>query len=453
MSEKTNFSSKAGLIAATIGSAVGLGNVWRFPNEVHSNGGAAFLIVYIACVLLLGVPVMLAEFSLGRGGRSDAVGVFKRLTPGKHWWIAGAIALTASYLINCFYMVVARWTGEYLLMTLDGTLYSDLGTDLEGAFTARLGEAIGTVWPPLIATVVIVFLNIGILLRGVQKGIEKMSNVLMPLLFALLVVLCGVTLSLPGASDGIAFFLNPDFSQVDGALVMNALGQAFFSLSLGMGILITYSSYFPKKDNLTVTAGAVAGGDFLVALLMGFIIFPAVMTFGLGKDGALESAALVFVTLPEVFAQMSGTVVWSAAFFLLLFIAALTSTISISEVSVLFFQDRFGFSRKKAVLTVLLPILVFGPLCSLSQTGVSWLQFFGMSLFDLLDTFTTNWLLPLASLLTCIYCGWVLPKSFMTGELTNGGRVARGIAPVIIALVKWVAPPAIAAIFIYSLFV
>jgi NSS family neurotransmitter:Na+ symporter len=273
---------------------------------------------------------------------------------------------------------------------------------------------------------------------------------LMPVLFILLLVLCGVSLSLPNAGEGLRYFLQPDFSMITPSVFMNALGQAFFSLSLGMGILITYSAYFPKRDNLNSTAFTIAGCDFLVALLMGFIIFPAVTSFGLAGDSSLDGASLVFITLPEVFAQMPCTQLWSIIFFLLLFIAALTSTISISEVSVLFFQDTMRFSRKKAVLSVILPLFIFSPLCSLSQGVLSHVTIFSLTIFDLLDTVATNYMLPTAAFFTCIYAGWVLPKNFLRRELTNDGHVGVRLYPIIRFLVRYVAPLLILLIFIYQ---
>ena len=293
MANKVKFGSRIGLIAATVGSAVGLGNVWRFPAEAQSNGGAAFLILYIFCVLLLGIPVMLAEFSLGRGTGSDAVGAFSRLSPRKKWWVTGAVAILASYLILSFYMVVAGWTLEYFWQSVTGNLYTPVAgaenaaDPLAESFHARMGEYITGSWKPLVMTYLMIAFNLVILLKGVQKGIEKVSNVMMPVLFLLLLVFAGVAMTFPKAFDGLAFFLNPDFSKITPGVVINALGQAFFSLSLGMGILITYSGYFPKKTNLASTAVTVAGLDLLVAILMGFIIFPAVMSFGL-SDESLE---------------------------------------------------------------------------------------------------------------------------------------------------------------------
>ncbi|WP_301710247.1 sodium-dependent transporter, partial [uncultured Duncaniella sp.] len=344
MASTPKFASKIGLIAATVGSAVGLGNVWRFPAEVQSNGGAAFLLIYIICIFLLGIPVMTAEFALGRGGESDAAGVYARVTPGrKGWWLAGVLAITASYLILSFYMVVSGWTFEYLVQSITGDLYSSPSIG-EEAFKERMGSYITGTYRPIVMTVIMIAANIYVLLRGVQAGIEKMSNVMMPVLFLLLLIFCGVSLSLDKAPEGLEFFLKPDFSVITPGTVVNALGQAFFSLSLAMGILVTYASYYPAEARLTRTAVTVSLLDLMVAFFMGIIIFPAVMTFGL-QDSNLAGSALVFITLPEIFAQMGGTRLWSSLFFLLLTLAAFTSTISLAEVSVAFMQKRAGMSR------------------------------------------------------------------------------------------------------------
>lgn len=453
MAAKAQFGSKIGLIAATVGSAVGLGNVWRFPAEAQANGGAAFLLLYIACVFLLGIPVMLAEFSLGRGQRSDAVGVFLKLSPHTPWWLGGALAIMASYLILSFYMVVAGWTLEYMWQSITGALYTPVSetvshTGIEALdiqFKAKMEEYILQDMRPLVMTYIMLAINLGILLMGVQKGIEKMSNILMPVLFALLLAFAGVAMTFPQAAEGLEFFLRPDFSKIDASVVINALGQAFFSLSLGMGILITYSSYFPKDTRLTRTAVTVSLLDMLVAVMMGFIIFPAVKSFGLDSEG-LEGATLVFVTLPEVFAQMPLTQLWSSLFFLLLMVAALTSTISLAEVSIALMQDRFRMRRTTACLTVILPLFLLSTICSLSQGSLSWIKVAGLNIFSLLDTVATNVMLPVASIITCVYVGWFAPKGYLRGELTNNGALSSRAYPLIAAIIRYVAPVIIALI-------
>lgn len=444
----TKFGSKIGLIAATVGSAVGLGNIWRFPAETQANGGAAFLLVYVVCVLLLGVPVMLGEFAIGREGGTDAVGDYRRISPGTKWWLIGATGLTASYMILCFYIVVAGWTLEYLVNSVTGDLFKGIA-DGTATFGGKMEEYVFSDLKPVLYTAAMVVVNIVVLLCGVRKGIERLSNIMMPLLFVILVIFCVVALSLPGASDGVSFFLNPDFSKLNGGVVINALGQAFFSLSLGMGILITYAAYFPRQTRLGRTATIVSLLDMLVAVMMGLIIFPAVTTFGLDNE-SLEGATLVFVTLPEVFTQMPGTQLWAILFFLLLLLAALTSTISISEVSVRFCEDRFRMRRRTAVLTVMLPVLLFGALCSLSQGSLSEFKLFGLNLFALLDTVATNILLPVGSLAMCIYAGWFAPKGLLADQLDNGSPVRSISTRIVLFLIKWVAPVAIAAILVGS---
>ena len=440
----TKFGSKIGLIAATVGSAVGLGNIWRFPAETQANGGAAFLLVYIICVLLLGIPVMLGEFAIGREGGTDAVGDYKRISPGTKWWIVGGTGLVASYMILCFYIVVAGWTFEYLVNSVSGNLFAGI-SEGTATFDGKMQEYVSGDWKPILYTVLMIAINMIVLLCGVRKGIEKISNVLMPLLFVILVIFCAVALSLPGASEGVEFFLRPDFSKLDGGVVIDALGQAFFSLSLGMGILITYAAYFPRNTKLGRTATIVSLLDMVVAVMMGLIIFPAVTSFGMEGE-SLEGATLVFVTLPEVFTRMPGTQFWAVLFFMLLLLAALTSTISIAEVSVRFFQDRMRMSRRAAVLTVMLPLLLFGSLSSLSMGSLSGFRIFGLSFFNLLDTVATNILLPLGSMAMCIYAGWFAPKGMIADQLSNGSAVRSAATRIVLFIIKWIAPVAIAVI-------
>lgn len=440
----TKFGSKIGLIAATVGSAVGLGNIWRFPAETQANGGAAFLLVYIICVLLLGIPVMLGEFAIGREGGTDAVGDYKRISPGTKWWIVGGTGLVASYMILCFYIVVAGWTLEYLVNSVSGNLFAGI-SEGTATFDGKMQEYVSGDWKPILYTVLMIAINMIVLLCGVRKGIEKISNVLMPLLFVILVIFCAVALSLPGASEGVEFFLRPDFSKLDGGVVIDALGQAFFSLSLGMGILITYAAYFPRNTRLGRTATIVSLLDMVVAVMMGLIIFPAVTSFGMEGE-SLEGATLVFVTLPEVFTRMPGTQFWAVLFFMLLLLAALTSTISIAEVSVRFFQDRMRMGRRAAVLTVMLPLLLFGSLSSLSMGSLSGFRIFGLSFFNLLDTVATNILLPLGSMAMCIYAGWFAPKGMIADQLSNGSAVRSAATRIVLFIIKWIAPVAIAVI-------
>lgn len=452
MSSKVEFSTKIGLVAATVGSAIGLGNVWRFPAETQANGGAAFLLLYIGCVLLLGIPVMLAEFAIGRAGRSDAIGSFRKLAPRRPWWLLGAAAVLASYLITMYYMVVEGWTLEYLVAGISGELYGNIPAAAdasEALFDGKMEALTHSPWAPTVFTWVVILINAGVLLGGVQKGIERLSNVLMPLLFIILLALCIVALTLPGASSGLRFFLEPDFSKITPEVFVCALGQAFFSLSLGMGILITYASYYPATTKLPRTALTVSLLSLLVALMMGLIIFPAVKTFGLDNN-TLEGATLVFVTLPEVFSRLPLPWLWSTLFFALLFVAALTSTVSLSEVIIATLQDRFRWSRRRAVLTGILPLLLFSTLCSLSFSTLSDLTVGGLNLFALLDNITTNYMLPIVAIGTCIFVGWFMPRGFFRSELTNYGTLRSHVTRATVLILRFIAPLLILLIFIYK---
>lgn len=451
MSSKTTFTSKLGVIAATVGSAVGLGTVWRFPYEVQNNGGSIFLVTYLVCVLLMGIPVMLAEFSLGRGSGSDSVGAFRRLTPGKPWWIIGATAVLASYLILIYYMVVAGWTLEYLWMSITNQLYAGIDTapNRTAVFSSIMNESLSTGWRPAFWTSVMILLNILVLLRGVKKGIERMANTLMPLLFVILVVFCCVALSLPNAMEGVDFFLRPDFSKMNPQVLISAVGQAFFSLSLGMGILITYSSYYPKTTKLARTSVTVSGLVFLVAVLMGLIIFPAVKSFGITSD--TQGVTLIFVTLPEIFTQMPATQLWSILFFFLLVVAALTSTVSVAEVTIAFLAAKFRMSRKKACYATLVPLFLLSSICAMSLGPLSHLQIFDKTIFDALDYLTSNIMLPVVAIFVCIYVGHVLPKSFLRDEMTNHGTMRSAVMPAILFIIRYIAPLLIAAVLINKL--
>ena len=443
------FASKIGLIAATVGSAVGLGNIWRFPAETQEGGGAAFLIIYIGCIFILGIPVMLSEFVLGRSGQSDAVGSLRNIGAGKGWQTVGAWAILASYLILSFYMVVSGWALEYFIQSISGNLFPDNSTNiaLGSHFTDKMNEFITDSYSPLITTFIIIGLNIAILIAGVQKGIERLSNIAMPVLFIILVILLGVSLSLPGAMDGVSFFLKPDFSKVSTTTFISAIGQAFFSLSLGMGVLITYASYFPKSTKLTKTAFTVSMLDLFVSVMMGLIIFPAVTSFGLAGE-SLRGATLVFVTLPEVFANMPATQLWSTLFFLLLTIAAVTSTVSIAEVSIAFICEHFKVKRWKSVLIVLIPLLALSSVCSLSMGPWSHITVVGLNIFDLIDTVATNIMLPIGSIFLCIYMGWRVPSKLILNQLSNDGELRSSFYAIAIFIIRYIAPILIASVLI-----
>ena len=446
------FASKIGLVAATVGSAVGLGTVWRFPAETQAGGGAAFLLIYVLCILVLGIPVMLAEFALGRGGGSDAIGSYKALSPHGKWHYGGLLAVIVATLIMMFYMVVGGWTLEYLLNSITGDLYGNLRLhdNANEAFTEVMHNYVYTDFMPVVNAVLMVGINIAILLGGVQKGIERLSTITMPILFLLLAVFCCYTLTLDGAGQGVKFFLSPDFSKITPSVVVSAMGQAFFSLSLGMGILVTYASYFPKDTNLTRTSVTVCISTLLVAILMGLIIFPALTSFGL-SDRDVSGTTLVFVTLPEMFTHMPGTQLWSIAFFALLLIAALTSTVSLAEVPIAYIQHRYNTKRSTAVLVTLLPIAACAAICAMSFGSLSWIHIMGQSIFSFLDSLTSYIMLPVVALITCIYIGWFAPKGLMRDQLSHGRARHSMMVPIVIFAIRILAPACIIIILVSNL--
>lgn len=457
MKENTGFGSKIGLLAATIGSAVGLGTIWRFPAIVQEQGGSAFLLVYLICLFVFGVPIMLAEFSLGRAGGNNIINIFSQNTKAKGWQIVGILGLLASNLILPYYMVVAGWSLEYLWHSLSGGLFdgvdlsSDIATNCK-VFEVKMQESITTKFSPIFWTYMMILINLIVLVRGVQKGIENLSKYLMPLLFIMLVVLCIVSLSLPNASVGVEFFLKPDFSKITLDMIIKAIGQAFFSLSLGMGILLTYAAYFPKDTKMPSTAVSVSLSTLLIAILMGLIIFPAAASFNMAGDAnQLSGTTLVFVTLPAIFTQMQGTYVWALLFFFLLFVATITSTVSIAEVSIAYLCEKFGISRTSSCLWVLAPLFITSALCSLSLSGVSALQFWGISLFDVLDGFTTNYLLPISGIGVCIYLGWVMKKPNYLLEVSNQGTYKSMIGEYAFYCIKYLCPVLLFVLLVSSL--
>lgn len=439
---RPKFATKFGVIATTVGSAVGLGNIWRFPYEAGSNGGSAFLIIYIACVLLIGVPVVCAEFLMGRASRLNIFGAFRSLAPrsGYRWAWIGFMGIFASMLILSFYSVVAGWTAEYFAQSAATAFAGDGDGAGAGSF-----DSFTEGWRCVLWTIVVLVLNAAIVLGGVRKGIERVSNWLMPLLFVLLVALAVHSLLLPGAGDGLEFLFAPDFSSVDSATVLSALGQAFFSLSLGLGTMMIYGSYFSDDTPLVRSAITTAGLDTLVAVLAGVIIFPAVFTFGAEPSAGPK---LVFEVLPDIFHRMSGGAVWSSVFFLLLLVAALTSTISMSEICIAFLCEQWGMSRRRAVAVNTAIAMSLGTLCALSFGPMAGFRIFGRTVFDLFDFATSNVFLPLGGMFVAVFAGWVVRRSVVYGQLAPAPRVL--VACIVFSL-RYIAPVAIAVIFINGL--
>lgn len=438
---RDSFGSKFGIIAAAAGSAVGLGNIWKFPYEAGVNGGGAFLFIYLIFVLLIGVSVMVAELTIGRAGQRNAIGSFKALAPGKPWFLVGMMGIAAAFMIFAFYGAVAGWTLEYIYQSIRNGFAGKSPEDLSQMFT----EFTTNPARPIMWQTLFLIMTAGVVIAGVQKGIEKYSKILMPLLLLIILVLIVRSVTLPGAREGINFLFKPDFSKVTGHTIISALGQAFFSLSLGMGTIITYGSYIKKKENLLNTAVQVSLADTLIAVLAGLAIFPAVFAFGINPS---EGPGLVFITLPNIFQQMPGGYVFSLMFFILLGIAALTSTISLLEVIVAYFSEELKMSRKRATLLAASGILFLGILCSLSQGPIAGFKIFGLNIWDFLDFTSTKIILPLGGLFIVIFVGFVLGRKRVTEELNNEGTLKARLLPVVMFLIRFVAPIAIALVFL-----
>lgn len=437
--ERALFVTRLGGILAAVGSAVGLGNIWRFPYETGTNGGAAFLLIYLLCVLLLGTPLMLAELSLGRASHSNGVGAFHRLAPGSKWWITGIIGMVCVLLIVGFYSVVAGWTLHYTMVSVTGTLgEQDFSSFMQGP------------WMPFVWMTVFVLINTLIVLGGVQKGIERASNVLMPLLALLMVVLCINSLLLPNAGDGIRFLFHPDFSKITGQTVLSAMGQSFFSISMGVGTLLVYGSYLPNSTKMGKTSLTICLLDTLVAIVAGVIIFPACFAYGIQPDAG---PGLAFITLPGVFMQMAGGYFWSIAFFLLLAVAALTSSISMMECPIAILKEQCHVSRRRAVIIVAIIAWVLGTACSFSfyPQMADTLSIAGISLFDCFDKLTANYLMPLGALLVSLFVGWRMDRKVLRDTLTNFGKDSGAYIPLFLFVVRYFAPLCILLIFLSGL--
>ena len=437
------FATKIGAVATTVGSAVGLGNIWRFPYEAGVHGGGAFMICYLFFVLIIGIPLLCAEFLMGRGTRSNVFGAYRKLAPASHWDLFGVLGIIASLLIISFYAVVAGWTAEFCLASISGQLdFNSVEARHEGFMILTSGSN-SVVW-----TIIFLLFNFMILFGGVTKGIERASNIMMPIFFLLLVAFCINSFFLPGFYDGIRFLFHPDFSKLTPSVILGALGQAFFSLSLGLGCMMTYGSYFSDKNRLGKTAATTAILDTVVAILAGIIIFPAVFSFGLSPEAG---PTLVFEVLPHIFNQLSGGMWWSTLFFLLLFLASLTSTVSMSEISISYFCEEKGFSRPKATLISALLSLFGALLCALSFGVLADFTIFGMTFFNLFDYVSSNIALPVGGMGCSIFVGWLVKRKFISDQLTDYGTYRFPYIGILVFFLRWICPSAIFLIFLNSI--
>ncbi|MBR3699012.1 MAG: sodium-dependent transporter [Bacteroidales bacterium] len=438
---RDGFGSKLGIIAAAAGSAVGLGNIYRFPCELGNNGGGAFLLVYLLIVLCLGVPVMLSEFIIGRRAQKNPIGAFKMLRPRSGWPVIGYMGVLCAFIIMAFYSTVAGWTLEYIVKAVGNQFHGKELSVIEQEFADFHDMG----WKNVLWQAVFIFLTGFVVFKGVADGIEKYAKILMPVLVAILVVLGIRAVTLPGAKEGLAFLFKPDFSKITGSVLISALGQAFFSLSMGMGVLITYGSYIQKDDNLTTTALSVTLSDTLIAVLAGVVIFPAAFSFGVQPTAGM---GLVFNTLPMIFNQMAGGYFFCIIFFVLLAVAALTSTISLLEVIVAYFVEELRMSRRWATVIASLGCMAIGVFASLSLKSDTGFTIAGLSFFDSLDFISAKVLLPIGALFIVIFVGWVMGRKTFNEEITNGGKLKLSIKSVIFFIIRYLAPLAIAVIFI-----
>ena len=448
MSERASFGSKLGVILATAGSAVGLGNVWRFPYMAGENGGAVFILIYVACVLVLGIPCMISEFIIGRHGQSNTARSFQKLAGKTPWAVIGYMGVLTGFLITGYYAVVSGWCLQYVFASVAGQLQGD-----PEYFKTYFAELSADPVKPVLWTVVILVVTYLIIAHGVRDGIERASKMMMPTLFILLLVIVVASCMLPGAMKGVEFLFKPDFTAINNDVFLGALGQAFYSMSIAMGCLCTYASYFSKSTNLVQSAGQIAVIDCLVAVLAGLMIFPAAFSVGVNPD---SGPSLIFITLPNVFQQAFAAVpvvgyVVSLLFFVLLSLAALTSLMSLHEVSTAFFEEELHTTRRRAAVLVTVSCSVIGAFCSLSLGAVDGLTLFGRSLFDWFDFVTGQVFLPVVGFLTCIFIGWVVPHKIVHDEYTNWGTLRGNYFHVYIFLVKYVCPLAILFVFLHQL--
>ena len=445
--ERATFGTKLGIILATAGSAVGLGNVWRFPYMTGENGGAVFILIYIGCVLVLGIPCMMSEFIIGRRAQANTARAYSAISGGSLWKFVGYLGVLTGFLITGYYAVVSGWCLEYIYGAITGTLKGD-----SNYVQQHFLEFSQNPWKPVIWMILFFIITHWVIVRGVQRGIEKASKLLMPTLFVLLLVIVVGSCTLPNAQAGIEYLLRPDFSKLSGNVFLGALGQAFYSLSIAMGCLCTYASYFSRETNLMRSAVQISIIDCLVAILSGLMIFPAAFSVGVSPD---SGPALVFITLPNVFNQAFSAVpllgsAIALLFYALLSLAALTSLMSLHEVSTAFFHEELKISRKRGALIVTVSCAIIGTFCSLSLGGYDGLQVAGQSLFDLFDFVTGQIFLPIGGFLTCLLLGWVVPSHVIKDEYTNGGSMKTRVFGIYLFAIRFVCPVGILLIFLHQ---
>ena len=417
------------------GNAVGLGNIWKFPSLVGQNGGASFLVVYLLASLCIGLPLMISDLSLGRAGRSNVINIFQKLAPRTGWWLIGLSAIISCLLILGFYSDVAGWVFAYIFKSATGAVSSTDPAVAQASFSSLLNDGpVSLFWQWLV-----LLLTGGIIMRGASAGIEKVTRILMPVLFLLLVGVCIRSLTLPGASEGLRFLFMPQWERVDASVIMMAMGLAFFKMSLGMGCMLTYGSYFKEDVNIPLMATRVMICDLLVSLLAGIAIFPAVFSFGFQPA---EGPALLFLTIPAVFASMPGGTFFATLFFILSAIASTGAILSLLEVPVAWLSERFSLPRTKAVPILLAGLVLLGLPATLSTgPALQDVKLFGLTFFDLYDALSSTILMPLSGIVTSLFVGYFWKKEHMLAALGGGmparlvRTLCRTVTPVLITLV------------------
>lgn len=443
---REKFSSGLAVFFATLSSAVGLGNIWMFPYVVGENGGAAFIVVYLICIALIGLPTLVSEFALGRNCRKNIYGAVASITDKKFFRLIGFIGITASYSMLFFYTVVVGWVYSYVFKAITGAFN---GITAKGAAEMFNSASLGPVSPVLWQFVALV-VACGILAMGVKSGIEKLTKTLMPVLVILLVVCAIRSVTLPGAFEGVSFLLKPDFTKVTFSVILSALGLAFFKLSVGTGSMITYSSYFTDDNNLIATGAKVSIADTGVSLLAGLAIFPAVFSFGLTPG---EGPGLLFNTVPLIFGKIPGGMILGIVFFLLTAMAGTVAMISIIQVSIATFTEQFKISTKKALIINIIIIMVIGSLTALSANAHGLLSGFTichMTLFNLFDALVSKILLPINGILVTVMMGHFVSNKLVKDQLTNNGTINGKLVNVFMILIKYITPVLIAIVFIKS---
>lgn len=444
---RDSFGSKFGTLVAMAGSAVGLGNLWRFPYLVGENGGAAFIIVYILLGFLICLPIFVSEFIIGRRSQKNAFAAFRDLSDGSAWRWVGLFTVIVPLIVLSYYSVIGGWSVEYLIKSLT---FSFTGGSSRAQISTMFSGFVSSTWAPLGVHTVFLLTTTVVVMIGIKDGIEKFSKVMMPLLFVIVLTIAIYSVTLPGASAGIDYLFHPDFSKIDAKACAAALGQAFFSLSLGFGTILTYASYASKSDNIMTQSASTAISDLMFALIAGVAIMPAVFAFGIDPQ---SGPGLVFETLPYVFGQMPAGGVVAILFFLALLVAALTSSISMLEVAVAYLMEEKKFSRLTACITLFVICWIVGALCSLSFGPLSHIKIDGGNLFDFFDSLSSNVLMTLGSLFTVLFVGWRLKKTDIYDEFTNGGTLSANakMFGVLWFLIRYICPLAIIAIFLTNL--